>query len=164
MPLISPHRCADAYIAIAYCSTFTAKYTTDHEWVTFESETNVGVVGITEYAQKALGDVVFVELPGEGTEVAQGGMSCHLLSCSLRFVISSRECLADIHRVLDADTQFIDSIGAVESVKAASDIYAPISGVVESINETLADQPSLLNKSPEKDGTSYPYTLDHFDM
>lgn len=95
----------------------TTKYTTDHEWVTFESETNVGVVGITEYAQKALGDVVFVELPGEGTEVAQG-----------------------------------DSIGAVESVKAASDIYAPISGVVESINETLADQPSLLNKSPEKDG------------
>lgn len=58
----------------------------------------------------------------------------------------------------------IDSIGAVESVKAASDIYAPISGVVESINETLADQPSLLNKSPEKDGTSYPYTLDRFDM
>lgn len=58
----------------------------------------------------------------------------------------------------------IDSVGAVESVKAASDIYAPVSGVVESINETLADQPSLLNKSPEKDGTSYPHTRGRFDM
>ncbi|AAW47059.1 hypothetical protein CNBN0440 [Cryptococcus deneoformans B-3501A] len=112
---IAPRPSALKFSALRFVST--TKYTTDHEWVTFESETNVGVVGITEYAQKALGDVVFVELPGEGTEVAQG-----------------------------------DSIGAVESVKAASDIYAPISGVVESINETLADQPSLLNKSPEKDG------------
>lgn len=90
---------------MAYRSASTAKYTTDHEWVTFESETNVGVVGITEYAQKALGDVVFVELPGEGTEVAQGGTSCHLRICSFRFVISPRECLADIHWVLNADTQ-----------------------------------------------------------
>ena len=48
----------------------------------------------------------------------------------------------------------IDAIGAVESVKAASDIYAPISGVIEAINETLADQPSLLNKKPQSDGMS----------
>ncbi|OCF40267.1 glycine cleavage system H protein [Kwoniella heveanensis CBS 569] len=94
-----------------------ARYTTDHEWVTFDGNTNVGTVGITEYAQKALGDVVFVELPGQGSEVAQG-----------------------------------DSIGAVESVKAASDIYAPVSGIVDEINEALADQPSLLNKAPESDG------------
>jgi glycine cleavage system H protein len=47
----------------------------------------------------------------------------------------------------------IDAIGAVESVKAASDIYAPVSGIIEAINETLADQPSLLNKKPQSDGT-----------
>jgi len=48
----------------------------------------------------------------------------------------------------------LDSIGAVESVKAASDIYAPVSGIIESINESLADSPSLLNKKPQSDGTS----------
>jgi glycine cleavage system H lipoate-binding protein len=48
----------------------------------------------------------------------------------------------------------IDAIGAVESVKAASDIYAPVSGIIEAINETLADQPSLLNKKPQSDGMS----------
>jgi len=52
----------------------------------------------------------------------------------------------------------IDAIGAVESVKAASDIYAPVSGVIEAINETLADQPSLLNKKPQSDGMSF-YSL-----
>ncbi|OCF35013.1 glycine cleavage system H protein [Kwoniella heveanensis BCC8398] len=102
------------FSAVRFAST---RYTTDHEWVTFDGNTNVGTVGITEYAQKALGDVVFVELPGQGSEVAQG-----------------------------------DSIGAVESVKAASDIYAPVSGIVDEINEALADQPSLLNKAPESDG------------
>ena len=50
-----------------------ARYTTDHEWVSFDSSSSIGTVGITEYAQKALGDVVFVELPSAGTEVAQGG-------------------------------------------------------------------------------------------
>lgn len=50
----------------------------------------------------------------------------------------------------------IDAIGAVESVKAASDIYAPVSGIIEAINETLADQPSLLNKKPQSDGMSLP--------
>ncbi|WWC88364.1 glycine cleavage system H protein [Kwoniella dendrophila CBS 6074] len=102
------------FSAIRFIST---RYTTDHEWVSFDKSSNIGTVGITDYAQKALGDVVFVELPGQGSEVAQG-----------------------------------DSMGAVESVKAASDIYAPVSGVVEEINETLSEQPSLLNKSPEQDG------------
>ncbi|WWC62903.1 glycine cleavage system H protein [Kwoniella dejecticola CBS 10117] len=102
------------FSALRFIST---RYTTDHEWVAFDSASNIGTVGITDYAQKALGDVVFVELPGQGAEVAQG-----------------------------------DSIGAVESVKAASDIYAPVSGVVEEINETLADQPGLLNKAPEGNG------------
>ncbi|KAK4689693.1 glycine cleavage system H protein, partial [Tremellales sp. Uapishka_1] len=93
------------------------RFSTDHEWVSFDPKTNIGTVGITDYAQKALGDVVFVELPGGGSEVAAG-----------------------------------DAIGAVESVKAASDIYAPVSGVIEEINETLADQPGLLNKAPQTDG------------
>ncbi|WWD18774.1 glycine cleavage system H protein [Kwoniella shandongensis] len=102
------------FSAVRFVST---RYTTDHEWVSFDSNTNIGTVGITDYAQKALGDVVFVELPAQGNEIAQG-----------------------------------DSIGAVESVKAASDIYAPVSGVIDEINETLADQPGLLNKAPQGDG------------
>ncbi|KAK1925672.1 putative glycine dehydrogenase [Papiliotrema laurentii] len=101
--------------AIRFAST--TRYTTDHEWVTFDTDSNIGTVGITDYAQKALGDVVFVELPSVGSEIAQG-----------------------------------DAIGAVESVKAASDIYAPVAGVVEEINEALNDTPSLLNKKPESDG------------
>ncbi|KAL7420625.1 glycine cleavage system H-protein subunit [Cryptotrichosporon argae] len=94
----------------------STRYTTDHEWVTLGAD-NIGTVGITDYAQQALGDVVFVELPAEGAEVASG-----------------------------------EAIGAVESVKAASDIYAPVSGVVAAINGQLEDSPSLLNKKPESDG------------
>ncbi|KAL1409039.1 glycine cleavage system H-protein subunit [Vanrija albida] len=105
---------APRFAGVRFVST---RFSKDHEWVTYDEATKVGTVGITDYAQKALGDVVFVELPAEGTEVEEG-----------------------------------ESIGAVESVKAASDIYAPVSGVVTAINEALGDQPSLLNKSPEKDG------------
>ncbi|KAJ4486230.1 glycine dehydrogenase [Lentinula aciculospora] len=93
------------------------KYTVEHECVAFDDSTGLGVISITDHAQSSLGDVVFVELPQVGTEVAQH-----------------------------------DQIGAVESVKAASDIYAPVSGMVEEINDTLADQPGLLNKSPEEKG------------
>ncbi|EJT52091.1 glycine dehydrogenase (decarboxylating) [Trichosporon asahii var. asahii CBS 8904] len=95
----------------------SVRYTEDHEWVSYDTDSKVATVGITDYAQKALGDVVFVELPTEGTEIETG-----------------------------------EAIGAVESVKAASDIYAPLSGKIVEINEALGDQPSLLNKSPEKDG------------
>ncbi|KAI0931961.1 hypothetical protein AcW1_000772 [Taiwanofungus camphoratus] len=95
----------------------TKRYTQDHEAVVFDDSTMTGTVFITDYAQSSLGDVVFVELPTAGSEVAQGGQ-----------------------------------IGAVESVKAASDIYAPISGTVEEVNDSLADQPGLLNKSPEDKG------------
>lgn len=95
-------------------SVVTTRYTTDHEIVKFDDTTGLGTVNITDHAQDALGDVVFVELPKVGDEVAQG-----------------------------------DQIGAVESVKAASDIYAPVSGVVEEINELLNSEPGLLNKSPE---------------
>ncbi|KAF8168036.1 glycine cleavage H-protein-domain-containing protein [Crassisporium funariophilum] len=95
----------------------TKKYTVEHEVVNFDDSTGVGIVSITDHAQSVLGDVVFVELPTVGTEVAQG-----------------------------------DQIGAVESVKAASDIYAPVSGTVEEINELLSSEPGLLNKSAEERG------------
>ncbi|KAJ3105258.1 hypothetical protein HDU97_008281 [Phlyctochytrium planicorne] len=87
------------------------KYTADHEWVSISN--GIGTIGITDYAQKALGDVVFIELPEVGKVVAKK-----------------------------------ENIGAVESVKAASDIYAPISGEVVESNSALADEPSLINSSP----------------
>uniref|UniRef100_A0A0W0G2K5 Glycine cleavage system H protein n=1 Tax=Moniliophthora roreri TaxID=221103 RepID=A0A0W0G2K5_MONRR len=95
----------------------TRRYTAEHESVTFDDSTGLGVISITDHAQSSLGDVVFVELPTKGSEVVQG-----------------------------------DQIGAVESVKAASDIYAPVSGTIEEINETLSSEPGLLNKSPEEKG------------
>jgi glycine cleavage system H protein len=91
------------------------KYTEEHEWVMVEEE--LAVIGITDFAQDALGDVVFVELPEVGT-------------------------------VLEAGKAF----GVVESVKAVSDIYAPVSGVVEEINDDLVDAPEIINTSPYEDG------------
>ena len=84
-------------------------YTKDHEWINLED--NIGTVGITDYAQSALGDVTYVELPQEGAEVEQF-------------------------------EQFV----SVESVKAASDIFAPMSGRVAEINRKLEDNPALINK------------------
>lgn len=95
----------------------TKRYTEEHETVSFDDETGVGTVTLTNHAQSTLGDVVFVELPQVGRKVAQG-----------------------------------ESVGAVESVKAASDIYSPVSGTVMEVNKALGDQPGLLNKSPEEDG------------
>ncbi|MDT8445023.1 MAG: glycine cleavage system protein GcvH [Desulfuromonadales bacterium] len=91
------------------------KYTEEHEWVLVEDE--LAVIGITDFAQDALGDVVFVELPEVGT-------------------------------VLEAGKAF----GVVESVKAVSDIYAPISGTVEEINDDLVEAPEIINTSPYEDG------------
>jgi len=91
------------------------KYTEEHEWVLPEDD--LVAVGITDYAQDALGDVVFVELPEVGV-------------------------------VLEAGKAF----GVVESVKAVSDIYAPLSGEVVEINEELPDTPELINTSPYEDG------------
>ncbi|KAI9354703.1 glycine cleavage system H protein [Pilaira anomala] len=93
----------------------TKKFTSDHEWVVVEN--GVGTFGITDYAQKALGDVVFVETPAVGDVVASG-----------------------------------DQVGAIESVKAASDIYSPVAGEVINVNEALSDDPSLLNNSPYDEG------------
>ena len=91
------------------------KYTEEHEWVMVEEE--LAVIGISDFAQDALGDVVFVELPEVGT-------------------------------LLEAGKAF----GVVESVKAVSDIYAPVSGTVEEINEDLLDTPEIINTSPYEDG------------
>ncbi|WP_286947070.1 glycine cleavage system protein GcvH [Acetobacterium sp. UBA5834] len=84
------------------------KYSKDHEWVKVEG--NQATIGITDYAQHSLGDIVFVELPEVGDHI-------------------------------DKDQTF----GVVESVKAASDIYLPVAGTVEKINEALNDEPELIN-------------------
>ena len=91
------------------------RYTEEHEWI--EVEDGIGTVGITDYAQDQLGDVVFVELPEVGQAVVKGAEAC-----------------------------------VVESVKAASEVYAPLSGEVTAINEALVDNPGLVNESPFGDG------------
>ena len=91
------------------------KYTEEHEWLLPEGE--LITVGITGYAAEQLGDVVFVELPEEGTQVSKD-----------------------------------DEIVVIESVKAASDICAPIDGEIVEINETLTDNPALANEDPLGDG------------
>lgn len=87
------------------------KYSREHEWVKVEG--NRAYVGITDHAQDALGDIVFVELPEVGDEIEAGGI-----------------------------------LGTVESVKAASDIYAPISGRVVEVNEELENSPEKINETP----------------
>lgn len=89
----------------------TTRYTKDHEYVRVEGD--VGVVGITDYAQAQLGDVVYVELPEVGKAVAKGGEAA-----------------------------------VVESVKAASDVYAPITGEVVAVNAALPDAPGTVNEAP----------------
>lgn len=93
------------------------RYTADHEWVESLDGRTVRM-GVTDYAQRSLGDLVFVELPKPGTAVDQKQM-----------------------------------IGVVESVKGASDIYAPVSGTVRQVNEQVINKPSLINKRAEDDGT-----------
>jgi glycine cleavage system H protein len=90
-------------------------YTKDHEWAHVDD--NVVSVGITEYAQDALGEVVYVELPEEGQKVTQN-----------------------------------EPFGVVESVKAVSDLYAPVSGTVVEVNEALTEQPGNVNDDPYGDG------------
>jgi glycine cleavage system H protein len=97
-------------------------FTQDHEWIEVDGDT--GTVGITEYAQGQLGDIVFVDLPDEGREVTKG-----------------------------------DEAAVVESVKAASDLYAPASGTVIEANAALTDEPALVNTDAEGDGWFYRITL-----
>ena len=97
-------------------------YTQDHEWIDVAG--GEATVGITDYAQGQLGDVVFVDLPDAGRAVNKGGEAA-----------------------------------VVESVKAASDVYAPVSGTVTESNPALADDPSLVNSAPEADGWFFKLTL-----
>ncbi|WP_150295538.1 glycine cleavage system protein GcvH [Sphingobium estronivorans] len=90
-------------------------FTEDHEWIDVEGD--IATVGITEYAQEQLGDIVFVELPAEGARFEKG-----------------------------------DDAAVVESVKAASDVYSPISGEVVEANGALEDEPALVNSDAEEDG------------
>lgn len=87
------------------------KFTQDHEWLRVEGD--VATVGITDHAQKQLGDLVFVELPAPGASPQKG-----------------------------------ESAAVVESVKAASDVYAPVSGEVIEINQAIVDEPALVNRDP----------------
>ena len=97
-------------------------FTEDHEWIDLDGDT--ATVGITDYAQGQLGDIVFVEVPEEGKQVAKG-----------------------------------DDAAVVESVKAASDVYAPVSGTVVEGNPALEDNPALVNEDPEGDGWFFKMTL-----
>ena len=90
------------------------KYTKEHEWVKVEG--NTAIVGITDYAQDSLGDVVYVELPQEG-----GSVTKH------------------------------EPFGVVESVKAVSDLYSPISGSVAEVNDSIIDNPEVINEDPYGD-------------
>ena len=92
------------------------KYSKEHEWVRSESD-SVVVMGITEFAQDSLGDVVFVEIPDVGAELTQG-----------------------------------EKMGEIESVKAVSDLYSPVSGKVIKRNESLIDNPELVNEGPFEQG------------
>jgi glycine cleavage system H protein len=92
------------------------KFTEEHEWIRIEADGSA-TVGITNYAQEQLGDVVYVELPAVGKAVTKGG---------------------------DA--------AVVESVKAASEVYAPVDGKVTAVNEKLGSEPALVNSSPMGDG------------
>jgi glycine cleavage system H protein len=87
------------------------RYTKEHEWVCVEGD--MATVGITDHAQRELGDIVYVDLPKVGAKLERGA-----------------------------------SLGSVESVKAVSDVYAPVSGEVTEVNATLADKPEALNRDP----------------
>jgi len=101
----------------------TRYFTDEHEWIDVDGST--ATVGITDYAQGQLGDIVFVETPDAGKKLTKGG---------------------------DA--------AVVESVKAASDVYAPVSGTVTEGNPALADDPALVNSDPEGEGWFFKLTLD----
>jgi len=101
-------------------------YTKEHEWVKFEAST--AIIGISDFAQDALGDITFIELPSVGDKVGQ-----------------------------------FQQFTAVESVKAASDIYCPISGEITEVNEDLEEEPGLINNSCYEDGWIVKVELSDFD-
>ena len=100
----------------------TVRFTKEHEWVRMDGD--VAVVGITEHAQEALGDVVFVELPEPGREVDEG-----------------------------------EACAVVESVKAASDVYAPLAGRIVESNQAIVDDPALVNRDSAGEGWFFKMAL-----
>lgn len=92
------------------------KYTKEHEWIRFEDD-DLAVIGITDYAQNELGDIVYVEFPEVGDEV-----------------------------------EALESFGTIEAVKTVADLFSPVTGTVEEINDALADEPELVNSDPYGDG------------
>ena len=100
----------------------TRYFTEDHEWIEVDGST--ATVGITDYAQSQLGDIVFVEVPADGVSVSKGGEAA-----------------------------------VVESVKAASDVYSPVTGTVTEGNPALEDDPALVNSAPEGDGWFFKLTI-----
>jgi len=100
----------------------TVRYSNEHEWIRVEGD--VGTVGISDYAQSQLGDVVYVEVPAAGKKVTKGGEAA-----------------------------------VVESVKAASDVYSPVSGTVIEGNADLADNPGLVNEDADGEGWFFKLTL-----
>ena len=97
-------------------------FTEEHEWIEVDGDT--ATIGITDYAQGQLGDIVFVEVPSAGTNLAKG-----------------------------------KEAAVVESVKAASDVYSPVSGTVTQGNSALEDDPALVNSAPESDGWFFKLTM-----
>ena len=91
------------------------RYTKSHEWITVDGKSVT--IGITDFAQAQLGDVVFLDLPSPGRKLARG-----------------------------------ESFGVIESVKAASDLYAPVAGTISAVNDKLATKPELVNSDPYGDG------------
>ncbi len=99
------------------------KFLSSHEWVLVEG--NVATIGVSDHAQELLGDLVYVELPEQGSTVAAG-----------------------------------DSVGVIESVKAASDTYAPLSGEIIEVNDELEDAPEKINNDPYGDGWMYKIAIE----
>ena len=98
------------------------KYSKDHEWIMVDG--NTVTIGVTEYAAEQLGDIVYVELPQQGEDFAQG-----------------------------------DTFGVLESVKAVSDCFAPISGTIAETNDSLADSPEVINEDPHGEGWMVKITI-----
>ena len=102
--------------------TMDKRYSESHEWVQIDGD--IGVVGVTNYAQKELGDIVYVELPTPGKSIESG-----------------------------------EEVAVLESTKAAADVYSPVSGEILEVNETLNDQPELVNQGSETSGWLYKIRL-----
>jgi len=102
-------------------------YTKEHEWIKMKNE-NVGIIGLTDYAVNALGDIVYVELPEIGQELEKG-----------------------------------ETCGVVESVKAAGDIYCPVTGTIEAVNSDLAERPEIINVDPNDEGWIFELKLDNLE-